>query len=300
MVSMDIGSILALASSALISYNNSTAVTGPMITMGVRRIAARILAGVSISIGAITLGWAMRTPSQCGSMDTLGAYIALLAPMILSTYLGIPFSASIALIGAGVGRSYVLRSLDRAWLVDTSMLWVISTILTISMGYTLYIAMEKIIGRTRGVTALLSVSRPASILISITMGLLLGGNTLGFLSSLECHRGLAIIALGGLAASLPGSSLIEGIFRWFSTRHLSTLAIQISSAVSIIIATFLGLPLSHVYAIILSAVGYSTSSGISIYSRRQILKLIRTWICSLLVGFAASAALTALITHRTA
>lgn len=296
---MDIGVILAIASSALISYNNSTVVAGPMIAMGVRRVVARILAGVSISIGAITLGWAMRSPSQCGSMDSLGAYIALLAPMILSTYLGIPFSASIALLGAGVGRSYVLGNLDRAWLIDTSLLWVISTIFTIFMGYAQYIAIERIIRRTKGVAALLSLSRPASISISIAMGLLLGGNTLGFLSSLECHRELAIIALGGLAAIFSGSSLIEGIFRWFSTRHISTLAIQISSAISIMIATILGLPLSHVYAIILSAVGYSTSSGISIYSRKQILKLIRTWIFSLLVGFTTSAALTALITRGT-
>ncbi len=275
---------LAFLASALIAYNNSVVVAGPMISIGVRGTASRIISGVSITLGTLILGPLMRSFSACGPGSVLEAYLSIIFPTLLSTYLSIPFSASIGLIGASIGEGISRGSLDPLWLAQISALWIFSGILMIILSLAMYRALSRILSILSHRAWILLISRIATTAISISNGILLGANTLGFLSSLECHRLLVPIALGGLAALLPSPALLEGMFRWFSVRHLSITSIGLSVAIAISIATHLGLPLSHTYALVLSATGYSIASGISIFSRKSIIKLARTWIYSLATG----------------
>ncbi|MEM4971997.1 MAG: hypothetical protein QXE01_12180 [Sulfolobales archaeon] len=285
---MDLSIPMAFLASAMISYNNSVVVAGPLISMGIDRRIARIASGISIAFGALALGWAMKTPQRCGWDSALGAYIAILIPMLFSTYLGIPFSASIALIGSRVGGDLAVGLIDYTWITGTSILWLASGLLVFILTIAIYKILGMALWSTKRISPILGASRAVVAMLSIASGILLGGNTLGFLSSLECHRLLWLIALGGAAASLPGSAMLEGMFRWFSVRHLSASSIQISVVAGIAIATLLGLPLSHTYALMLSAAGYSASSGMSIFSRKQLLRAAKSWICSLAIGMAIS------------
>ncbi|HWQ16895.1 MAG TPA: hypothetical protein VNL13_03575 [Sulfolobales archaeon] len=276
--------ILAILASALIAYNNSVIVAGPMISIGVRRIFARLASGLSIALGALILGSAMRSSTACGFGEAIEAYISIIFPTLLSTYFSIPFSASIGLIGVSIGEGLSKGALDPLWLVQISLLWLFSGVFLILISLSLYIALRRILSLLQGQVLILGLSRIITTAISILSGILLGANTLGFLSSLECHRLLLPIALGGLAAAIPSPALLEGVFRWFSVRHLSITSIGLSIVLAISIATYLGLPLSHTYALVFSLIGYSIASGISIFSRRSIMKLARTWIYSLAIG----------------
>ena len=279
---------MAFLTSAMISYNNSVVVAGPLISIGISRRIARIASGISITLGALALGWAMKTPQMCGWDSAFGAYIAILIPTLFSTYLGIPFSASIALIGSRVGGDLALGLIDYTWITETSLLWLVSGFLVFILTITIYRILGTALWSFRRISYILGASRAVVAMLSIASGILLGANTLGFLSSLECHRLLWLVALGGVAAALPGSVMLEGMFRWLSVRHLSVSSIQISVVVGIAIATLLGLPLSHTYALMISATGYSASSGMSIFSRRQLLRAGKSWICSLAIGMAIS------------
>jgi len=291
---LDAAALLALAASAVISYNNSAVVAGPLLSIGLGRRVARIASGATVSIGAISLGWAMRPPPHCGGDSALGAYAAVLVPTLLSTYLGIPFSASIALIGSRVGGDLASRGLDTEWVLWTSALWASSGALVLLLTAVLYRLFRSSASRARRAGPLVAFSRAATVTISLASGVLLGANTLGFLSSLECHRLLWLVSLGGVAASLPGPAMLEGFFRWFSARHISIASIQLSVIASISIATHLGLPLSHTYAIMLAAIGYTASSGMSVFSRKQVSRAAKSWLCSLAIGSAVSYAIEVL------
>lgn len=275
---------LAIVASALIAYNNSVIVAGPMISIGVRRIFVRLASGISIALGALVLGPVMRSPASCGSEAAFEAYLAVIFPTLVSTYFSIPFSASIGLIGASIGEGISRGRLDPLWLAQVSLLWLLTGIFTILISVSLYKILGRALAASHNQAWVLWISRIATIAVSISSGTLLGANTLGFLSSLECHRLLIPIAIGGLAASIPSPALLEGVFRWFSVRHLSITSIGVSVVLAVSIATYLGLPLSHTYALVLSATGYSTASGVSMFSKKLIIKLARTWICSLAIG----------------
>lgn len=285
---IEVPALLALITSAVISYNNSVVVAGPLISIGVGRYLARIASGASITLGAIVLGWFMRIPQQCSFDSAIEIYIAILIPMLVSTFFRVPFSASIALIGSKIGSDLSRGMIDVPWISETALLWLLSGVIVT----VLTIALHRVLGGAALISKktflLLGISRISILIISIASGILLGANTLGFLSSLECHRLLWIVAIGGAAASLPGSAMLEGMFRWFSVKHLSAASIQLSVVTGIAIATRFGLPLSHTYALMLSAAGYSASSGMSIFSRKQFLIAVRSWICSIAIATAIS------------
>lgn len=280
---MDLASLLV---SALVAYNNSSVVSGPLATLGLGRRASAALSGATMALGAALLGGLMRPPAGCARAPELDAwiYLSIAIPMLLSTAAGVPFSASMALIGFSAGVGVLRGGLSAAWAAGVAILWIFSGALATLISVVTYSFALKRLYRAVGPELFVTISRAAVVALSAASGLLFGANTLGFLSSLECHSHIWMVALGGFAASLPRGHMLEGLLRWFSVRHLSALSIQLSTFVALLLATLLGLPLSHVYAITLSTLGYSAIGGLSPLSRRVLLRLLAVWSLSTAVG----------------
>lgn len=283
---MRIEDLAPLLLSALVAYNNSSVVSGPLSSLGLGRRASAAVSGAAMALGAALLGSVMRPPTGCAraSVPEAWAYLSIAIPMLLSTAAGAPFSASMALIGFSAGVGFLRGGLSPAWAAGVAILWISSGFLVILISIITYSFALKKLSQALEPGLFVAVSRMVVIALSAASGLLFGANTLGFLSSLECHSRLWLVALGGLAASLPRGHMLEGLLRWFSVRHLSTLSIQLSTVVALSLATLLGLPLSHVYAITLSTLGYSVIGGLSPLSRRVLLRLLAVWLISTAAG----------------
>jgi len=278
--------------------NNASIITGPLINAGYRASRSKIIASLSIILGAVFFGKLISTPYSCsyGSLEQVSViiYLATLIPFAIATLIGIPFSLSLAVIASTTSIGSIYNLSIYSWIANVALLWFISAVFSIVLGYYIYRFLRKIASRSQSFR-MISFSRISILATSIALGILLGANNLGFISSISCHSYLYIIALaGGISLFLTNISLLEGLFRMISVRYISILSIQISLIVFTLISTILGLPASLVYIQLFTLIGYRMSTILSIGFRDLIYRVSLVWILSIGSSIAVSIILSSI------
>ncbi len=291
--------LAALASilSFITIANNASIITGPLINSGYRISISKIIASASVAAGSIIYGALMKPPYDCGSLSdvqdvAVTIYLSTLIPFIIATAMKIPFSLSMAIISAVIGSSIVYGRDIYPWLASIASLWLLSAVLAVVAGLYIYRLLSSI-GSRLGIARVLSISRIGVLASSASLGVLLGANNVGFISSISCHSFLpAVAAAGGLAIVFSNITLLEGLFRMVSVRYVSVLSIQLSLILFTLAATLLGLPASLVYIQVFTLVGYRLATLLSIGFRELMFRVLAVWVLSIASSIMASIALS--------
>ena len=277
--------------------NNASIITGPLINSGYRIYISKIIASTSVAVGSIIYGVLMKPPYDCGDPSgirdvAVTVYLSTLIPFIIATAMKIPFSLSMATISAVVGSSIVYGRDIYSWAASITSLWLLSAILAVVAGLYIYRFLSSISSRL-GIAKVLSISRIGVLASSACLGVLLGANNVGFISSISCHSFLPAVAVaGGLAIFFSNITLLEGLFRMVSVRYVSVLSIQLSLILFTLVATLLGLPASLVYIQVFTLVGYRLATLLSLGFRELMLRVLAVWVLSIASSIMASMVLS--------
>lgn len=284
--------VLSVLLTALVAGNNMSAAVGTL-------IGSRIVSngqGILIGIAGFSAGLLIQGESLHGTATLLVprsdplisfALLVALAIFILATYLRVPLSLIMALVGVSIGMSlklgYPLNTDLVALIVGT---WVLAPVASIIFSFLLNRGFMR--ARPRNVWSFALTLKLALIVVSFLTAFTLGANTMGFIEQISGLRGIyALYLVGGIIA---GSVLLSrGVIKrvgqeMYLMRYSNAFVSLVVSSVLVEGATIFGIPLSNTQTLTSSVFGTGLSYRHKIMELRPFLITVATWVISPLLG----------------
>ena len=284
--------VLSVLLTALVAGNNMSAAVGTLIGS---RIVSRSN-GILIGILGFSAGLLLQGESLHGTANVLVprsdplisfALLVALAIFALATYLRVPLSLIMALVGVSVGMSIKLGySLDVPLVSVIAATWVLAPIISITVAFLLNRGFIQF--KPRNVWRFALGLKISLILVSFLTAFTLGANTLGFIEQVSGLRGFSSLYLiGGIVAG--SVFLSRGVIRrvgqeMYLMRYSNAFVSLVVSSVLVEGATLFGIPLSNTQTLTSSVFGTGLSYRNKIIEMKPFLITVATWVISPLLG----------------
>lgn len=284
--------VLSVLLTALVAGNNMSAAVGTLIGSRILSRTGGILIGmIGFSAGLLIQGESLHATAQnlVPRSDALISYALLVALGIfaLATYLRVPLSLIMALVGTSIGMSiklgYSLNSSVVSLIVFT---WVLAPLASVSLAFLI----NRLFIRSQPANVwrfALSV-KLALIVVSFLTAFTLGANTLGFIEQVSGLRGIYVIYLiGGII--LGSVFLSRGVIKrvgqeMYLMRYTNAFVSLIVSSTLVEAATIFGIPLSNTQTLTSSVFGTGLSYRNKLMEMRPFLLTVATWVVSPVLG----------------
>lgn len=286
--------VLSVLLTAMVSGNNLSAAVGTL-------IGSRILSrtgGVLIGIAGFSAGLVIQGGSLHGTARTLipgsdplivYALSVALAIFILATYLRVPLSLIMALVGTSIGMSIRLGySLDSTIVLIIILTWVAAPLVSIFLAFTINRAFIK--SRPGNIWRFALSMKLALIVVSFLTAFTLGANTLGFIEQVSGLHGFSVLYL--IVGIVAGSVFLSrGVIKrvgqeMYLMRYTNAFVSLVVSSVLVEGATVFGIPLSNTQTLTSSVFGTGLSYRNKLMEMRPFLITVATWVASPLIGLA--------------
>jgi PiT family inorganic phosphate transporter len=298
--------LLALILVALVSGNNLSVSTGPIISGRV----VNKRTGVLITILGYVSGFLLQGSILRKGISSLLPAGSLLIPVILVISIimfiiahkkRVPESLSIIFISALIGVSLAYGSINTIYVAEILSFWIVAGIVSLVLASVVLHRVQKLMYRDNVWTGIHWV-RILLIIISFLTAFTLGANTLGTIASViqpSLYVYVAIIVSIVLGSVLLSTGELHRLGdEIMPMRYANALVSQLVAAASVELATLLSVPLSNTQ--MLTSTIYGTGLGYKerLLSKKPAVQIVSIWIItavfSVAVAYAASAVILAL------
>ncbi len=262
---------------------------------------AVILVGIFALIGAVlqgsgTIGTVGKNILDVGSMSSLSLVAALLGAALLITFFtfkGLPISTTNVVIGALVGIGFVTSvSVNWGSISKIFIAWVFAPLVSAVFSYVSYHFIAYIFEKYN-LEFIQKRIYSLVILSGIFLSYFLGANNIG--NSMGIAVGIGVI--GPVLAGLLGGIFIAAGSMTFGRNVMKTIgtgiteldsrmafSAQMGTGLTVMILTFLAIPVSTSTAIVGGVAGVGLVKGIATIDRWEIFRIVRSWIITPLLG----------------
>lgn len=284
-----------------IGANDSANCLGPSVGAGIIKLPkAILLVGIFVILGSILQGrGTIETVGtrvvELSNVGMLMVFCALLGAALLKTFYtlrGIPVSTTQAVIGALLGIS-MFGGVHISWGFVTKLFlaWLFTPLIAALFSFITYYLVAWVLNDLK-FDFLQKYLKTLVVLSGVFLAYSLGanniGNTVGFLVGME---------VWGLASAGIIGGFCMGVGVLFCKRTVKTVgmgiteldgwmafAAQMGTAIAVYVLTLLAIPTSITTAMIGSVAGVGLVKGLATIDRWQILKIIRGWILTPILG----------------
>jgi len=306
---LDISILLfTLATLVLLTGNNIGALRGPYRSLSQLRYASTILILLGVLLGAIIEGGKLSRFYAAYQLDA-NEIIILLFSVIFIVVIGnqykTPVSLNMTIIAGVWGINIVaISTFDIEYTLYLIAAWILLPLFSILLsGAISYLLTELNIIKGWGSY---SLEKFISLISSLFLSYVFGANTLGLIYSIvapaiEVPYETIVLLLITILAYLIGikyfSSGVEtGLgYNIYNIGLISLISSQLSTFISIEIATQLGIPVSLTQILTISLLGASLSRKLKLINMKYIGRMSKIWIGSLILGFLVSLSLYILV-----
>lgn len=288
--------ILMIATAMLLGwslgYNNMATIFGPLVISDIVKYrTATIIGAIFIFIGAFlggnsgisTMNSITHVTFDVAISSALGTAIVVL----IMTHYSLPTSITQGIVGALVGAGLIEGGINW-WIVDkVAVSWVITPFGALAIAYGSYFVLSLFYNQLKSIRIRGTVVRLMSFGFSIYASYSLGANNLAnitgpFVGNDLFGRDEALL-VGGVAMALgfltASRKVIYTVGRDITTMEPFDSAISIfGEGTSLLIFSFLGIPISSAQASVGSTAGVGFVKGIKTVSLKTILKILTGWL----------------------
>jgi PiT family inorganic phosphate transporter len=279
--------------------NDSASLFGTAVSTGtVKYRTAVLLAAFFVLLGALLEGpKCMGTFSELSHLLSVEAFFCTLASAIIMAIminLGIPSSASQAIIGAVVGAGIVSGSPDFTKLFMIVSCWVIAPVAALFIAYVLHRLLSYLLAKTGTSLTRRNFLYYVGIMLAGSYGAYsLGANNVANVTGVYVSSGMLSAEI---AALIGGLSIAGGVMT--SSKKVmmtvgkgivpldpfSALIAVLSEAVTLHVFTQLGVPVSCSQAIVGAVVGIGLVGDVQTVSGRMLIKIVLGWVLTPLLA----------------
>ena len=284
--------VLSVLLTALVAGNNLSAAVGTLIGARIVSRAGGVLIGIlGFAAGLLIQGESLHgtAESLIPRSDPLISYALLVALgiFVLATFLRVPLSLIMALVGTSIGMSLRLGLQMNVQLVTLIIAtWVLAPLISVSAAF--LINRLFISAQPRNVWRFALSVKLALILVSFVTAFTLGANTLGFIEQVSGLRGIYTIYL--IIGIIAGSVFLSrGVIKrvgqeMYLMRYTNAFVSLIVSSALVEGATVFGIPLSNTQTLTSSVFGTGLSYRNKLIEMRPFLLTMVTWVVSPIMG----------------
>ncbi len=304
MLSEVVASIIAFS----IGSNNTSNAFGVSVGCGVLSFrSALILIGVFVTLGSLTQRRVMETVGSIAHLNGELVLIVLVVSavmIVLANVKKLPVSSHQAIIGSIVGAGVATGSARFGILASIVLSWVLSPAGALLLAILIYSALEKVVSEL----PVFSVERLLYLML-ILSGVLVAYNT----GANELAAALAPVVSAGMlppleatligsaslfaGAALLGGRVVETVGKGITNLDpLSGFSAQLSAGITVLLFTFLGMPVSTTYCLVGGIVGVGLLKGVRAVRVNLIKRIVSMWVVAPLLAFSASYLLTIALT----
>lgn len=284
--------VLSVLLTALVAGNNLSAAVGTLIGSRILSSTGGILIGIlGFSTGLVFQGESLHGTARTlipGSEPLIAYALSVaLAIFILATYLRVPLSLIMALVGTSIGMSLRLGyTLNTSLVFLIIITWVAAPLASISLAFLINRLFIK--NQPRDIWRFALSMKFALILVSFLTAFTLGANTLGFIQQVSNLRGLSVLYLI-LGIVLGTIFLSRGVIKrvgqeMYLMRYTNAFASLVVSSLLVEGATIFGIPLSNTQTLTSSVFGTGLSYRNKLMEMRPFLLTVATWVASPIIG----------------
>ncbi|MBN1785649.1 MAG: inorganic phosphate transporter [Candidatus Methanofastidiosa archaeon] len=259
---------------------------------------AVIYAGIAVAIGAISGGGATIETVGKGIIDTSSVDLMILGSalfcasfvVLVASYLGFPVSVTQSLVGALAGTGIALGiALNESVLTNIAIVWTLLPLISLSLSFSSYFVFKAFFGRlqaqrNRAYERLIRFLVVFSTLFAaFSLGTNNIGNIVGVLeanSVLRQEYAVVLATLGIVLGSLTFSKNVTCSLGKKITPldPLRAFVSQFSMAISMLLCTFIGIPVSMSQATVGSIMGCGLTRGRAGVNKQYVLKVVGSWV----------------------
>ncbi len=288
--------ILMIATAMLLGwslgYNNMATIFGPLVISDIVKYrTATIIGAIFIFLGAFlggnsgisTMSSITHVTFDVAISSALGTAIVVL----IMTHYSLPTSITQGIVGALVGVGLIEGGIDW-WIVGkVAVSWVITPFGALAIAYASYFVVSLFYNQLRSIRIRGTVVRLMSFGFSIYASYSLGANNLANITGPFVGDGLfgkdEALFIGGLAMALgfltASRKVIYTVGRDITTMEPFDSAIAIfGEGTSLLIFSFLGIPISSAQASVGSTAGVGFVKGIKTVSLKTIVRIVTGWL----------------------
>lgn len=297
--------ILALIFDFTNGFHDAANVVSTVIaTKALKPITAVLLAGLLNAVGAMFIGGVAKTiatglinPIATTELLILTAILGAISWNILTWYLGIPSSSSYALIGGMVGAAFICGGKGMIFWEGVVDKVLIPMILSPIIGFILAFFIMKILyyfSPQKGQALFRHLQVISASFVALAHGLndaqkSMGIITLGLFSAgllatphIPFWVILACALMMGIGTSFGGFRIVQTVgFKITKLESPQGFAAEMSASLIILIASFLGMPISSTHMIVGSVTGVGAAKGIKAVKWLVFHKLLIAWILTI-------------------
>jgi len=297
--------LAAMAVAFSIGANDMANAIGTTVGSNVLRYRTAIIyGGIAVAVGALWGGSSTVETVGKGIIDTTTVDLGVLAAALfcaaftvaVATYLSFPVSATQSLVGSLAGTGIAMGiSLNNQVLLNIALVWMLLPLISMSMSFVLYFifkAFFKVIYARwyetyENLIRLLIIVSGA--LVAFSLGINNIGNVVGVLDVNEVIAHDVSVILGAasitLGAFLFSKRVILSVGKRITTLDpLRAFVTQVATALSVMLCSFVGIPVSISQATVGSVLGCGLTKGRTSVNKRFILEIVASWILSPLIS----------------
>lgn len=290
--------------------NDAANVFGPQVNSGIIKYRnAIILTSIFVIIGALIEG--EKGFSTIGGISNLILSTAIISTISaglivnIMSYLGLPVSATQAIVGSIVGLSILNGNpIDYAKLTKILISWIVTPFGAAIIAFISY----KLLGiiwqrRAKNLITFNTTVKWLSIIIGCYAAYSLGANNLANVTGTMVGAGLMSVFMGTI---LGGISIVIGVLTYSRNvmytvgskiaplEPFSALVVVLSEALTLHVFAYMGVPVSSSQAVVGAVVGVSLVKGMKMLNRRTLIIIPIGWIMTM-IGSAALACILVII-----
>jgi PiT family inorganic phosphate transporter len=279
--------------------NDSASLFGTGVSTGIVKYrTAVLLTAFFVLLGALIEGpKCMGTFGELSRLLSIEAFFCTLAAAIIMAIminLGIPSSASQAIIGAVIGAGIVSGSADFTKLFMIVSCWAIAPVAALFIAYVLHRFLSYLLAKTGTSLTRRNFLYYVGIMLAGSYGAYsLGANNVANVTGVYVSSGMLSAEI---AALIGGLSIASGVMT--SSKKVmmtvgkgivpldpfSALVVVLSEAVTLHIFTQLGVPVSCSQAIVGAVVGIGLVGDVQTVSGRMLIKIVLGWVLTPLLA----------------
>lgn len=275
-----------------LGYNNMATIFGPLVISDIVKYrTATIIGAIFIFLGAFlggnagisTMSSITHVTFDVAVSSALGTAIVVL----IMTHYSLPTSITQGIVGALVGVGLIEGGIDW-WIVGkVAVSWVITPFGALAIAYASYFVVSLFYNQLRSIRIRGTVVRLMSFGFSIYASYSLGANNLANITGPFVGDGLfgkdEALFIGGLAMALgfltASRKVIYTVGRDITTMEPFDSSIAIfGEGTSLLIFSFLGIPISSAQASVGSTAGVGFVKGIKTVSLKTIVRIVTGWL----------------------
>ncbi len=287
--------------------NDASNIFGPSVSSGLVRFrTAAIVSTLFILIGAViggsrgleTIGGISDQTMFTAMTSSLGAAIA----MTLMTRLGLPVSASQAMVGSIIGIGILTDNVQWGILIRVFVAWLGTPLGGLFFGYVGYRLLSVLFRRIRSIYIQDTFLKIAAVVIGAYGAYALGANHAG--SVFGVFAGLISMEyaalLGGLSIGLGVVTFSRRVMltvgkRILALDHFASVVCVLGMSTTVWIYSIVGVPVSTSQAIVGAVIGVGFARGSKVADKRMLERIVLGWVQTPLIAGAVSATVYSLV-----